>query len=396
MFLPAWCGSFDLDGDGGLVVPSRPDGTPYRRARVLVRRGDRPVGFVDVELGAEPVASVVCAAAARLPAPRPAPCDGPGLPADVRPLSVVVATFRRPEPLARCVASVLAVDDERLEVVVVDNSPDPSTTAAVLDRVAGGRPGVRLVHEPRQGVSRARNRGAAAATGSILAFIDDDVVLDPAWARGIRRGFSCLDDVGAVTGMVPSAELETEAQGMFDAVVQWSTNLEPRVYLPGATEHGPLYPFDAGLFGTGANVAVDARAFAAVGGYDVALGPGTPARAGEDLDLFVRLLLAGHPIVYEPGAVAWHTHRRELDQVYRQVRGYGTGLAAYAFKMLTNRRTGGAVVQRIPAAVAHRRWLGRRARARHVPRRLRREERLGMLAGPVAYWRGRWDERRST
>ena len=76
---------------------------------------------------------------------------------------------------------------------------------------------------------------------------------------------------------------------------------------------------------------------------------------GEDLDLFLRVLLAGRALAVEPRAVVWHWHRRELEQLRRQMHGYGTGLAAYGWKHLTQPpRPGPAIARRVPAAAAAR------------------------------------------
>src|SRR6202008_2608445 len=67
-----------------------------------------------------------------------------------------------------------------------------------------------------------------------------------------------------------------------------------------------LFPFRVGVYGSGANLAIRADRYWALGGFDEALGTGTAARGGEDLDLFLRLILAGQPLVYEPAAYLRH------------------------------------------------------------------------------------------
>ena len=90
--------------------------------------------------------------------------------------SVIVCTRHRPDPLGRCLASLAALDGPDPEVIVVDNTQgDPET-----ERVAN-RAGARYVVETRVGLSRARNAGIDAATGDLIAFLDDDAVADPAW-----------------------------------------------------------------------------------------------------------------------------------------------------------------------------------------------------------------------
>jgi glycosyltransferase involved in cell wall biosynthesis len=88
---------------------------------------------------------------------------------------VVCSTFDRGESLRRCVEIVLALDYPVFDVVVVDNRPAQAAEHAPARDWLRAHPRVRLVDQPRRGLSAARNAGAAVATGEILAFVDDDV-----------------------------------------------------------------------------------------------------------------------------------------------------------------------------------------------------------------------------
>ena len=116
---------------------------------------------------------------------------------------------------------------------------------------------------------------------------------------------------------------------------------------------------------------------------------------GEDLDLFLRVLLSGRALAVEPRAVVWHWHRRELEQLRRQMYGYGTGLAAYGWKHMTNRRTGVGIARRVPAAVhaivRDARGAGTTAT---VDLDLSAVELRGLVAGAPIYIRSRFRERR--
>ena len=156
-----------------------------------------------------------------------------------------------------------------------------------------------------------------------------------------------------------------------------------------------MYPFRAGRFGTGASFAVDRETWTALDGVDPLLGAGTPTMGGEDLDLFLRVLLAGRALAVEPRAVVWHWHRRELEQLRRQMYGYGTGLAAYGWKHMTHRRTGPGIARRVPAAV---RAIVRDARGAGttatVDLDLSAVELRGLVAGAPIYIRSRLAQRR--
>jgi len=174
-------------------------------------------------------------------------------------------------------------------------------------------PRVRYVHEPLAGVSRGRNRGLRVAVNEHIAFIDDDVVVDRHWLTGIARGFARDPHVGLVCGLVPSGEIRTRTQAWFDQRVTWADAREPRVYsLSSPPPELPLFPFQVGAYGTGANTALTRTAFESVGGFDVTLGGGQPTKGGEDIDLYLRMLAAGYSISVEPSAITWHRHRSDL------------------------------------------------------------------------------------
>jgi GT2 family glycosyltransferase len=204
-----------------------------------------------------------------------------------------------------------------------------------------------------------------------------------------------------VTGFVPPASLVEPAQRYFDERFSWTDSLVPRVYdLDKRQGDNALYPYLAGIFGTGANCAVDRRLVERIGGFDTALGAGTPTAGGEDLDMFLRVLLAGRAIDYEPSAVIWHVHRSGSEALVRQVYGYGLGLTAYLAKHILDPSTRWQVLKRLPISVwrlAHLLYRARRAQP-SVPQSTanagyRHAELRGMIAGPLAYWRSRRSER---
>src|SRR5262249_59818429 len=100
-------------------------------------------------------------------------------------VSVVVCTRDRPEALARCLASLRSSRARPRELLVVDNASSGDGT----QRVVAGIPGVRYLREPRPGLAIARNTGVRATTGALVAFTDDDVVVDPNWLSHLARPF---------------------------------------------------------------------------------------------------------------------------------------------------------------------------------------------------------------
>jgi O-antigen biosynthesis protein len=243
-------------------------------------------------------------------------------------VTVAVCTRDRTAQLAECLAALCQLDYPALDVLVVDNAPSSPATAHL---VSACYPQVRYVCEPRPGLNWARNRAIAEARGEIIAYTDDDVVVDRGWVRALARVFAEEAEVMAVTGLVVPLELETEAQLLFEQYGGFGRGFERQWYRVdgesserAATRHG-----GAGRFGTGANMAYRRSLFERIGGFDPALGAGTVTNGGDDLEMFFRVLKEGYTLVYEPSAIVRHRHRREYAQLRTQIVNNGVGFYAY-------------------------------------------------------------------
>ncbi|CAA9324079.1 MAG: hypothetical protein AVDCRST_MAG16-948 [uncultured Frankineae bacterium] len=243
-------------------------------------------------------------------------------------VTVAVCTRNRPDDLGHCLDSI---DRARrafagdVEVLVVDNAPPDDATQRVVEQ----RPGVRYVREPLAGLDVARNRALAECRGQWLAFVDDDVRVDDRWLVGLAAARREHPDVAGLVGLVLPAELETEAQVRFEHRGGFGRGFVQRRW---DGRHGPggwLHPLGAGEFGAGCDMAFDVAVLRALGGFDDALDTGAPLPGGGDLDIFFRVLAAGHVLVYEPRMAVFHRHRRGMDELRRQYASWGTGLAAY-------------------------------------------------------------------
>jgi glycosyltransferase involved in cell wall biosynthesis len=316
------------------------------------------------------------------------------------PISVVVCTRDRPDSLRRALRTLHQVEYGAYEVLVVDNAPSNSATRECVDEFAATDPHVRYTVEARAGLSRARNTGLSAAQYDWVAFTDDDVLVDPWWLRGIERGIRRGAEIGCVTGLVPPASLIAPSQRYFEERFSWTSSLAPRVYdLDKRRGDDALYPYGTGIFGTGANFAVDRPLVERMGGFDTALGLGSSTGSGEDSDMFLCVLLAGRAIAYESSAVTWHVHRSEPGALGSQMYGYGLGLTAYLAKHFLDSTTRWQVLKRVPIGTRHIiRLLSRARRTQPIePRsptnaRYRRAELRGMIIGPLVYWRARRSE----
>ena len=294
----------------------------------LVRRNGEPVGWVRLPVsGGRCPAARIREALGQLTLPRPRPVEpAPGLM-----VTVAVCTRDRTEDLAACLDSLERVDYERFEILVVDNAPSSEATRLLVERRDGR---VRYTREPRPGLDWARNRAIAEANGEVIAFTDDDVCVDPGWIRALVAAFGTDEAVSAVTGLVLPAELETEAQVLFERYRSFGRGFEHRRIAP--DPRGPLaHRYGAaGDYGTGANMAFRRTLFARIGGFDPALDVGTPTRGGGDLDMFFRVLKEGDVLVYEPRATVRHRHRRSLEALRSQIADHGVSFSSYIVRSI--------------------------------------------------------------
>ena len=303
-------------------------------------------------------------------------------------ISVVICTRDRPDQLVTCLRHLDQQMYPHFEVVVVENVPTGDTVRTLVQARQGRMP-YRYVVEPRSGLSWARNTGVAAASGEIIAFLDDDDEPDNHWLAGLANGFARSTDIGCVTGLVVPARLDTPAQELFE---QLGGHSQGRGFeLATFSRHGPQDPlFPLPPFGVGANMAFRREVLACIGGFDVALGAGTPSLAGAETLAFTLTLLAGYRIAYEPAALMRHHHRRDLDGLRRQLHGYSVGLTAYYAALMRHRPTAALALPRLaPRAASYLRntAVQRSTVSPDVLARLNRRHRRGMLVGPLAYVR---------
>jgi GT2 family glycosyltransferase len=238
--------------------------------------------------------------------------------------SVVICTRERPQQLKACLESLARQNVKPREILVVDNAPTSDATRRVVD----GMPGIRYLLEPRIGGSFARNTGIRSSSGRILAFTDDDIIVHPRWITRLVAGFRD-PRVMAVTGLSLPAELETEAQLLFEKHWSFARGFSPRTFGGEFFHRTRRYGCPVWQIGGAGNLAVRREAFSLLGGFDERLGPGA-AGCSEDSELFYRIVAAGWHCCYEPSAVVFHHHRRDQASLNRQLfyymRGHVTAL----------------------------------------------------------------------
>ena len=229
-------------------------------------------------------------------------------------VSIVIPTQRRAESLRRAMDSALAqvgIEAGAGELVVIDNDVSDSARQAVEAARAGAPFSIRYVHEPRSGVANARNTGVAAASGELIAFLDDDEVAPEGWLRALLAAQSHFDaDVvfGPVQARAPAA------------IAQHRAYLELFFSRVGSAPAGPIDHY----FGCG-NSLVRRSAL------PDAAAPFSPLRnqiGGEDDLLFDRMQRRGARFAWAPAAWVWEDpapERLSLSYTLRRAFAYGQG-----------------------------------------------------------------------
>lgn len=222
---------------------------------------------------------------------------------EVEPLkiTVVLCTYNRCESLTKALESVAQSTlpaSVQWEVLVVDNNSKDLTRSVVKDFCCRYPGRFRYLFEPQQGKSYALNAGIREAGGDVLAFMDDDVTVEPVWLQHLTEPLRCGEWVGSGGRILPER------------------SFSPPCWLPieGRYAKAPLVMFDLGPdagrlteppFGT--NMAFKKKMFDRYGCFRIDLGPqaGSEIRS-EDTEFGHRLLAAGERLRYEPSAVVYH------------------------------------------------------------------------------------------
>jgi glycosyltransferase involved in cell wall biosynthesis len=201
-------------------------------------------------------------------------------------ISVLIPTRQRPQQIEACVKSVLASNHNSFEVIVIDQSPEPSFS--IQD------PRLRVYQGQTQGKSAALNAAMKCASGGLFAFTDDDCTVYPDW---LTRGQELL-------------ETRPEADLVYGALLAIPHN--PSLWFVPAFSPGTLELVSgAGRArlrgGAGANMFARCELFERIGGFDEAIGPGAPFLSCEEYDVYFRALRAGAKVLRDPenGVLHW-------------------------------------------------------------------------------------------
>lgn len=235
-------------------------------------------------------------------------------------VSIVICTYNRLALLQQAVASSLADatrQDVPFEIVIADNSPSRHAEAFAAALAADGRP-VRWVHASPPNISVARNAGLHAARAGLVAFLDDDLVVEPGWLDHLLAALRTHDADVAVGGVRPRFE-----SGSAPAWDSQGARFTRTLDLPS----GALIRAGRGkprgfAISTASSIWRRSTCFTDTEPFDPQFG----ASGGEDLELFLRLERRGCRFAWSAEAKVWETIPTSRTALrYQVMRAYSGG-----------------------------------------------------------------------
>ena len=220
--------------------------------------------------------------------------------------SVIICTYNRCNNLRKCIdhlARQEGVEDLDWEVMVVDNN-STDRTQEVVAKIAAETPlTIRYVQEKQQGLNHARNRGILESKGRYFAFIDDDIIVTPAWLSALYTSL-VKNDADAVGGRIhfeKSLKLPSWIRPDMYGFLGYKDLGEEPFQMDGVKE----YPF-------GGNMAFNRRVVEKIGLFNPNVGRKGAGKKrselfkGAETDYLHRLAAAGGHMFYEPDAIVYH------------------------------------------------------------------------------------------
>ena len=240
-------------------------------------------------------------------------------------LSIVISTYNNASSLVRTLESVAKQDADRSlwECVVVNNASTDDTRSKVEALIKEyNHINLRLVDEPQQGLSFARNRGIAESCGDFIAFIDDDETVNSGFVSAYLDLFlnhGAFAAAGTVKACYDSAR------------PRWMSKYTEQMIANPMELGDKIVTITSNITPPGGNMAFNRDIFNLYGGFDTELGrKGSELLGGEENDIFERIRNLGERVFYAPNAIVYHhIGENKLTREYFEKLSYGVGVSKY-------------------------------------------------------------------
>jgi len=235
-------------------------------------------------------------------------------------ISIIIATKNRPNSLIICLKSILNSTIKPLEIIVVDQSNNQKTKKVVLIL---NKSLIKYFHLNSKGKSKSLNFAIKKAKGSLLAFTDDDCLVDKKWLENIQNTFKKNQDISLCFGKTLPHQPKKHKYEFCPCTFKknpdkFSITSEP-------CKHWERVGF-------GNNMVIKKKVFKKVGLFKKWLGPGSVGSNAEDAELINRSLINKFRIGYEPSVVIFHNKWLNEHQLRKQEWSYVCGeIACYGW-----------------------------------------------------------------
>ena len=237
-------------------------------------------------------------------------------------LSVIISTYNNAVSLERTLRSLAQQDADKAqwECIVVNNASTDNTQSVVESLIAELDINIRLMEEPQQGLSYARNRGIAESKGEFLVFIDDDETVNKEFVSAyidLYRNDGAFAAGGKVVACYDGGR------------PRWMSKYTEKMIANPLDLGNEIITITRSVMPTGGNMAFNREVFNLYGNFDTSLGRrGNELFGGEENDLFERIRDLGERIIYTPHAIAYHhIADKKLTAEYFDRLSYGVGVS---------------------------------------------------------------------
>jgi GT2 family glycosyltransferase len=242
-------------------------------------------------------------------------------------ISVIIASYNRPQLLMSCVESLLRNLYANFEIIIVDQSDHPQTD---LYKHLSGSKKITYIPVKEKGKARALNTGMQAARGDIFAFTDDDCIVSRTWLRKIHDSYRTHPPVA----------------GVFGNTYPYKPNSHPNEICPATfvSKKTAVYRNPSQLhyltLGQGNNMSFRKSTIEKTGNFQEWLGPGKSVIGGEETDIIFRILTADMPLMVNPKMIVYHNKwlTRTQESILQCAYTYGL-MAAFGYHLITRNNT---------------------------------------------------------